>query len=192
MSTEDGDQGPLSPGQRDDLTRAGERARKILAAGRVATFNCWTLGVFGAVSLLYGLFSLTGLIVGICLAILAWNEFRGRELLRQFEPNGLKLLVRNQVGLMSLVVAYCLWSMYQTVANPNIEVARLEELAGLPGDFATDLTMIVYGLAIVLTLLFQGINARYYFTRTKLLADYLRETPRWIIDLQRSSLDVRG
>jgi hypothetical protein len=190
--TSDGDQSPLSPSQREDFAQAGERARKILTAGRVATFNGWTLGVCAAVSLLLGLFSMIGFIVGICLAIVAWNEFRGGERLRQFDPDGLKLLVWNQVGLMSLVVSYCLWSMYRTVANPSDEVARLEELTGLPGDFVTDLTVTVYGLAIVLTLLFQGLNARYYFARIQLLADYLRETPRWIIDLQRTNLDVRG
>ncbi len=53
--TSGGDEGPLSSGQRQEFAQAGEGARKILSAGRVATFNGWTLGVFGAmVGLLAG------------------------------------------------------------------------------------------------------------------------------------------
>ena len=189
-STPEGEQSPLSPSQQEDFAKAGERARKILAAGKVATFNGWTLGVLGALSLLFGLFSMVGFIVGVCLAVVAWNEFRGRGLLRRFDSRGLRILVWNQVGLMVLVVAYCLWSMFRTVAHPSNEVLQLEELAGIPADFVNDLTMTVYGLTILLTLLFQGLNARYYFARIRLLADYLRETPRWIIDLQRTHLDT--
>ncbi len=69
----DANQGPLSHEQREDLTKATERAGKILGAGKVATFNGWTLGAFGAVSLLFGLFSLTGFIAGPCLLVLAWT-----------------------------------------------------------------------------------------------------------------------
>jgi hypothetical protein len=181
----DANQGPLSPEQREELTRATERAGKILGAGKVASFNGWTLGVIGAISLLFGLFSLTGFIAGACLLVVAWNEFRGRDMLRSFEPQGPDLLWKNQVGLMSLVIAYCAWSIYKAKAYPSSEVAQLEELAGLPTDFITDMTVTVYGAAILLTLLFQGLNARYYFARVQMLAEYLRETPDWIVDLQK-------
>jgi len=135
---------------------------------------------------------MTGFMVGIGLVIVAWNEFRGRGLLSRFDPRGPKLLGWNQVALMGLVILHCLWSMYRTAADPTGEVLQLEELAGLPADFVTGLTISVYGFAIVLTLLFQGLNARYYFARISLLADYLRETPGWIIDLQRTDLDTRS
>jgi len=35
------------------------------------------------------------------------------------------------------------------------------------------------------TIIFQGLNARYYFARTVLMEDYLRETPAWIVELQK-------
>jgi hypothetical protein len=186
----DKDQGPLSPEQRDELAQATERAGKIMGAGKVATFNGWTLGVLGALSLLFGRFSRTGFIAGVCLLFFAWNEFRGRKMLRALDPLGPQLLWKNQVGFMSLVILYCAWSMYRTVAFPNPEVAELEELAGLPSDFISDLTLSVYGAAIVLTLLFQGLNARYYFARVQMLTDYLRETSDWIVDLQKISVDT--
>ena len=186
----DANQGPLSPEQREDLTKATERAGKILGAGKVASFNGWTLGVIGAISLLFGLFSLTSFIAGVCLLVVAWNEFRGRNMLRHLDPQGPDLLWKNQVGFMSAVIAYCAWSMYRTVAYPSSEVAQLVELAGLPADFFTGMTLTVYGAAILLTLLFQGLNARYYFARVQMLADYLRETPDWIVDLQKINVEA--
>lgn len=185
----DANQGPLSPEQREELTTATERAGKILGAGKVASFNGWTLGVIGAISLLFGLFSLTSFIAGACLLLVAWNEFRGRDMLRSFDPKGPDLLWKNQTGLMSAVIAYCAWSIYKAKAHPSAEVAQLEELAGLPADFITDMTVTVYASAILLTLLFQGLNARYYFARVQMLADYLRETPDWIVDLQKINVE---
>jgi len=49
------------------------------------------------------------------------------------------------------------------------------------------LTLIVYGAVIVATAIFQGLNARYYFIRVARMRDYLRDTPKWVIDLQRSA-----
>ncbi len=187
--TSDGDASPLSPQQQEAVALATDRSKKILAAAKVATFNGWTLGVLGALSILFGLFSLTGFIVGVFLVIVARNEFRGRTLIRRWEPRGAMLLARNQIGLIGIVIAYCLWSMYSAVANPSRETTQLEELAGLPSGLVTDLTLMVYGVVIVLTLLFQGLNAWYYFVRIKQLKDYLDETPAWIIDMQRITLD---
>jgi hypothetical protein len=58
---------------------------------------------------------------------------------------------------------------------------------GTTGDLVTSLTVAVYAVVIVLTLLFQGLNARYYFARIKLVQGYLEQTPAWIVDLQRAS-----
>ena len=179
--------GPLSPEQREELARANERAKKVLGAARVATFNGWAIGVFAAVSLLFAVFSLTALVVGIGMAIVAWNEFRGRRLLRRFDSHGPQLLGRNQLGFMGLLIGYCLWSIYSTLTNPIAQLEELEAIAGPIGELVTTLTLTVYGVVILLSLLIQGLNARYYFARTKLMQDYLNETPAWIIDLQRST-----
>ena len=168
---------------------ATDRSKKILAAAKVATFNGWTLGVLGALSMLFGLFSLTGFVVGAFLVIVARNEFRGRALVRQLEPRGAMLLAKNQIGLIGIIIAYCLWSMYSAVANPSSQTIELEELAGLPSGLVTELTLMVYGVVIVLTLIVQGLNARYYFVRIQQMKDYLQQTPKWIVDMQRITLD---
>lgn len=43
----------------------------------------------------------------------------------------------------------------------------------------------VYGMVIVLSVLFQGLNAFYYFSRRKHVEAYLQQTPEWVVDLQR-------
>ena len=178
---------PLTLEQRLELSEANERARKILGAVKVATFNGWTIGVFAAIGLLFGIFSVTALVMGIGMGVVARNEFRGRTLLRQFDPLGPRLLGRNQLAFMGLIIAYCLWSMYQTVSNPISEIAGLEAIAESYGGLIKNATLAVYGVVIFVTTLVQGLNARYYFARTQRIEDYVRETPGWIVEIQRST-----
>jgi hypothetical protein len=54
-------------------------------------------------------------------------------------------------------------------------------------DLLKMLSVIIYGSVIVATVIFQGLNALYYFSRAKILQAYLNETPPWIIEVQRRS-----
>ncbi len=178
---------PLSSEQRKELSEANERAAKVLGAAKVATFNGWTIGIFAAIGLLFGIFSVTALVMGVGMGLVARNEFRGRKLLRQFDPLGPRLLGRNQLGFMGLIIVYCLWSMYQIVSDPMTATKGLEAITDSFGPLVTNLALAVYGTVIVLTALFQGLNARYYFVRIERVEDYLRETPGWIVEIQRST-----
>ncbi|MFQ5705563.1 MAG: hypothetical protein ACE5HT_16280 [Gemmatimonadales bacterium] len=179
--------GPLSPEQRDELAVANERAAKLLGAVKVATFNGWAIGSFAAVTLAFGLFSLTALVMGVGMGLVAWNEFRGRRLLRHFDPDGPQLLGRNQLGFMTLLVAYCAWSVYRTLTGPVPALEGLEDMVGSVGDLVTKLMVAVYGGVAAISVLVQGLNARYYFARARPLREYLAETPEWIVELQRST-----
>jgi hypothetical protein len=66
------DNGPLSAEQSETLRIANESLKeRILGAAKVATFNAWSLAVFGSLSVLTGIFSLTGLVVGVGLLAFA-------------------------------------------------------------------------------------------------------------------------
>ncbi len=181
------DRGPLSPEQQRQLAEASQRARKVMGAARVAAFNGWTIGSIAAVSVLFGLFSRTALVMGLAMGFVAWNEFRGRALLRAFDPAGARLLGKNQVGLLVVIVVYCLWSIYITTTGENPEMAEIEAMIGDISDLVKELTVMVYGAVIGLSVLFQGLNARYYFSRQRLIREYLQQTPDWVVKLQRSS-----
>jgi hypothetical protein len=122
------------------------------------------------------------------LAVVARNEFVGRTKLRSLDPSGLELLWRNQLGFMALIMVYCVWSLYRAAARPASEIAELVLLLGNgAGDLVRSLTLFLYGAVIVATAIFQGLNARYYHVRVGRVRDYLRETPQWVVDQQRSA-----
>ena len=110
-----------------------------------------------------------------------------RGTLQRFDLRAPRLLGWNQVGFLTLLILYCLWSIYITFARPlSPEIQeQLEFLATDITGLVTGLTVVVYGAVIVVTMIFQGLNARYYFARTVLMEDYLRETPDWIVELQK-------
>ncbi len=182
--------GPLTQQHRHEVALANERAKKIRKAAGVAMFNGWATGIFAALSTPFALFSIDGFLVTVGLSVIAYNEFRGRKRLLQFDPLSPILLGWNQVGLMTLIIVYCLWMLLTslTSADPFVaEVAANPELAGSLNQFDhlyKDLVVTVYGTVIVLSVIFQGLNALYYFTRRKHVEAYVQETPEWVLDLQ--------
>lgn len=187
---------PLSPEHYRELAQAQERAKKIRKAAGVATFNGWTTGIFAALSAPFAFFSVTGFLITLGLAVVAWNEFRGKKRLLKFDPASPTLLGWNQVGFLALIVAYCCWSIYEGFTGTGELTKQLQaepELARAMkdlGDFDAlqrMLVLVIYGTVIVLSVVFQGFNALYYFSRLKLVTSYLQETPAWVLDVQRSS-----
>jgi hypothetical protein len=176
----------LSPEQKEALEDARKRAAGFLGAAKVAAFNGWTLGVFAALTIPFAIHSFSALFLGVGMAVVARNEFKGRGMLRRIDPAGAHLLGRNQVGLMCLVIAYCLWSMYGAYAHPDLQIQQQLDLVGVPPGTVRSLTVIVYLGLIGTTVIFQGLNARYYFVRVKRVEAYLRRTPEWIVELQRT------
>jgi hypothetical protein len=180
------DMSPLSPEQKQQLADAGERSTKILGAARVAAFNGWTIGFFAAVSLLFAFSGLTALLMGLGLGWIAWNEFKGRDRLRAFDPTAATFLGKNQLHFMGLVLTYALWSVYRTLTEPIPHLDEIEEAIGPIGDLVTSITVSVYLVVILLTVLFQGLNAKYYFARGPMLEEYLKNTPEWVVEMRKT------
>jgi hypothetical protein len=187
---------PLSESHHRELALAAQRARPIQSAARVANFNAWTTAILAGLSAPFALFSVAGLLVFVGLAAVAWNEFRGRRRLLEYDPSGATLLAWNQLGLLALITVYCLWAICTKLwGADSIEAqlranAELNALVGSLGDASGLITPIVlgfYGIVIALSALFQGGNSLYYFTRRKHVEKYARETPAWVIDLQRAT-----
>jgi len=178
---------PLTPEQQQALEDAEERASTFIGAARVAAFNGWTFGFFAAVSILFGLFNLPGLLVGIGLAVVARNELVGQKGILSYDPGALELLWKNQIGLMILIVVYCLWAMYRSRVSPDPALAELDEVLGPgTGDLFQQITAAAYGVVIAATVVYQGLNARYYHLRIERMKDFLARTPEWVIQVRRS------
>ncbi len=185
--------GPLTEAHQLELMLANQRARKIRRAARVAAFNGWVTGILAGCAAPFIVFGMTNLLIAGALAFIAYNEFRGRKLLLQFNPSAAKLLGWNQIGLLGLIVVYCLWMIYASFAGSSELVSQLTvppEAADALGTADIEqlfrvIVLAMYGLVIVLSAIFQGLNALYYFTRRKYIEAYLRETPDWVVDVQR-------
>ena len=102
----------------------------------------------------------------------------------------------NQVGFLAMIIVYCLWMMFAGLTSEGpfaAEIAAKPELAqvldsvdGLDQMYKL-VILAVYGSVIVLSVIFQGWNAYYYFSRRKHVEQYVCETPSWVIDVQRAT-----
>ena len=183
--------GPLAPEQLQELAEANRRARKVVRVARVASFSAWTTAVIAALSAPFILAGPTAAVMTAALAAVAFNEFRGRNLVRAFEPRGARVLGWNQLGFMTVLILYALWSIYTALSGPQpyeAEIERMPELAKTLGSVAElrrMITLAAYGGLIVATLIFQGLTALYYFRCARRIRTNLRQTPQWVVDLQR-------
>ena len=185
--------GPLSPENREVLARAHERAAKIRKAAGVASFNGWATAIFAGLSAPFAFFSLSGFFVTAGLSLVAYQEFQGRKRLLKFDPSAARMLGWNQLGLLSVIIIYSLWSMYYGWYNTQLfsdEISKNPELSQVLNteeidELARYVILLTYSLVIVLSVVFQGANAWYYFSRRKHIEAYLQETPEWAVEVQQ-------
>jgi len=187
---------PLSASHHRELAAARDLAKPIHKAARIAAFNGWTTAVIAALSAPFALFDYTGALLTIGMSIVAYNEFRGRKRLLRFEPSGASLLGWNQLGLLAMIVVYSLWSLwgsYGDAGSLSSELGNYAELdAALGGTGAIEalvqqISLAVYGGVIGLSLIFQGGNALYYFSRRRHREAFVAKTPQWVRDVQSGS-----
>lgn len=191
--------GPLSAAHRRELAVARDRAKSIRKAARVAAFNGWTTALAAACSGMFLLFDRgpVAIVLTLGLSIVAYNEFRGRKRLLNFDPSGATLLGWNQLGLLAMIIAYCVWMLTGSSAEAASALSAqmqstserevLDMLGDLEGLYKT-VTLAVYGGVIVLSVIFQGGNALYYFTRRRHVEDFIAETPEWVREVQSGSV----
>ena len=192
--------GPLSAEHLQQLQQAEFRATKVRKAGGVAMFNGVCLAICAGGSALsvlagplLGGYDIVAAALTVGLGVVAYNEFKGRRMIRNFHLAGTKLLGFNQLGLLAMLIAYCSWMIGVTYLGPApyaAEIAAEPMLANALSpfnDMAMKITLAIYGGLMIATVIFQGLNALYYFTRAKHIRAYLQNTPAWVVELQRNS-----
>lgn len=182
-------QGPLSGADFAAVEAAKKSGKRIWRAVRVATFDAWTAAVIGGSALAFGIFDRTSAIVGGAILTVAIIEFKGAAKLRRLDPAGPVICGANQLLLLAVIAAYCVWnlltpstSVTQAIGNPMGDPV-LESAANL----TSTLLQAFYVLVLCGSVLMQGLMALYYFTRAGVIRKYVRETPPWVIELQRRS-----
>ena len=111
-------------------------------------------------------------------------------MLRQLDVRGPRLLACNQIVFALVLTVYCVKRIYTTLTQPSTiseYIARVPELADIFGSLeSVEQTIMVgvYACVILLSFVFQGATAVYYYSRQRHLHFYLSQTPQWIVDLQ--------
>jgi hypothetical protein len=175
----------------NELSLAKRRAKTIDKAARVAAFNGWTSGIIAMLSAPFAPFSIEGFLMTVALGIVAWNEFQGRKRLLAFDPTSATFLGWNQFGFFAFITAYSLWMIHSSLGSFAADMQAHPELTEALGPLEgfeslyRQFVVVFYGTVILFSAIFQGLNAVYYFTRRKHIDTYVRETPAWVLDVQR-------
>jgi hypothetical protein len=167
------------------LAEGMARAGKIFRAGRVAAVTGWSVVAFGVLSLLASLLSPKGVLVGGALLWVGWNELEGRKMLLRLDPEGATRLARNQLWLLAVVALYCIWAIYRSQTHPVPETSELESLLGLGEGFIAEAEAAFYALVLAAALAFQWGMYRFHRARVTLVEAHLRQTPSWVVEVQR-------
>ena len=181
----------LSPAQIAELAEAQTRAKKIRRAAGTAIFNTWTVGIFAAPSLVMGIFDLPTFLIGAGLAIVAFNESRGARMFRRIDLGAPRLLGFNQIGLGAILVVYGIYGVVSTMSGPSYYEEQIMSMPQLAptleplGELYQLISILVYGCIIVISIIFQGLTAWYYFSRSRIMRAYVEQTPTWILDVHK-------
>jgi hypothetical protein len=182
---------PLSAEHLRQMQEARQRARKVRRCVAVANFDGWSVGAFGALTLLCGVFSLWGWVLGGGMIAIACVELSTASRVKRLEPEAARQLGWNQIALGGLLLTYAVWNIYAAWFGPDpltSTIAAAPETAELLAPYSSIARMIsaaVYiGVALV-AIFAQGGTALYYFTREKHIRAYREQTPAWIVEFQQ-------
>lgn len=151
------------------------------------------MAFFGAVSLLSGLFSLPGFLLGLGLCVVAVIELRGSKGLRAFDLAAPRRLALNQLAVVVVVTAYAGWGIVQALVGESPYAAHLaaggqvaEAIA--PIDRLTRFISVAFYAAVIGgSVIIQGCAAVYYITRRSHMRAYLQSTPKWVVETLRTA-----
>jgi hypothetical protein len=189
-------QSPLSAEHLQQMQDARLRAKKVRRCVSVANFDGWSVGVFGALTLLFGMFSFWGWFLGGGMLAIAYVELSTVPRIKRLETGAARRLGWNQIALGSLLLTYAGWSLYTMMYGPDplaSTIAQAPEAAEMLAPYSGLARMIgaaVYvGLALV-AIFAQGGTALYYFTRERHIRAYREQTPAWIVQMQQSGASL--
>jgi hypothetical protein len=190
---------PVSPlRDKEDLwfVQAAALYRPLAKGVSTARTSGMFLIISGILGLVAGALSMdmVAVVVGLIVATLGTMERGAANDLAQAKRSAPLRLAINQVILLVLVIG----SAWMTVQSVKAEAAQAmtmseQEIAELPdavqgmarqmGDTGTDLIFMMFTAVVLMSLLFQGGMALYYFTRRSKVRDFHDELPPWVSDI---------
>ena len=193
---DDTDREPLDQSHYDSIREATARRRPVLNAARTAFLSAVTILVIGGAAMLMAMLSLSVLTYALAAVVFVVGlmELRGARMMRRAEAPAAAFLARNQMIFLGLILLYCAWQIVHfsmagvegSLLSPEVQrqLSQLGEMRELVDEqlqfWGALVTYGFYGLLAVLSILFQGGLALYYFTRKAHIERYNRNTPPWV------------
>ena len=188
--------GPLHEDDFRQIATAMAGFKAIRSAARTAWMSAATTLTIGAFSALFFLVwpSWEGALVAVGLCAVGAVEYWGHCRMRRAEVAAAGILAKNQLAFLGLIVIYSLAQM-ATFSTQKLKADALSpevrsQMAAMPSmqraidgpidRYAPLVTYGFYGLVIVMSVLFQGGLALYYFSRKKRLVAFHSQTPDWV------------
>lgn len=164
--------------------------KRVVAVSRVNGWSIFVVAVLGTLlALLLG--DLVSVFVGALVAAAGGMEIRGNKRLRRRDPDGMKLLVRSQLFLMSVILVYCATRLgsfdAETVmagVTPDME-AILKDAGIERADILSPVRSVFYAIYLTLAvtcLIYQGGMALYYRARTNRVRESLSAPQAEVVD----------
>ncbi len=154
---------------------------RVLRTAKTNGLSVLIIASLGALaSLAFG--DLEGTAVGLAVAFGGWMELSGRQRLLRGDADGVTRLIRAQYVVMGAILVYCVTrlasfdpdqalsgltpDMRQELVNEGVDVAAILRLVRI-GFYS------LYSVVAVVTLIYQGVMARYYGRRREPVAQAL-------------------
>ena len=159
--------------------------RRVLTISRL---NGWSVIIIAGLGVLLSMLLMDPLGIVICLLAIAsgWMELRGRQKLKRRDPAGMKWLVRSQLFLLAVILAYCAsrlgsFDSDSMMSNLTPEMETLLKEGGVEKADIVPLVhkgfLLLYGGLALTCLIYQGGLALYYRSKTPLVTEALAAPP---------------
>jgi len=186
---------PLDEAQYALVQEAARDYKAIKKVGWIALGSSITTLAIGVLAAPFTVFwpSFAAAFITVGLLVIGMVEFMGYQKLQKADPSAARWLARNQLAFLGLITIYCGLQMLtfspedvkREAMSPEFrsQLGNMPEMAaevdGIIEKWAPLATYGFYSLVIVLSVLFQGGLALYYYTRHKLL-DAFQLRPPWV------------
>jgi hypothetical protein len=187
---------PAAPALSDEhlrqLAASHAATRKIRRAIAVARADGWGVAVFAAMTVLFGITSVSGIVLGTALGVTASVELWSARRLRSLEAKATRVLGFNQLALAGILITYAAWRIYHEMNGTGEYAAiagsdpQLGQMLAPVEDLTRLITLAIYGGLIAVAVFAQGGLALYYFTRGKYVRAYVAQTPEWVLAVQKA------
>ena len=127
---------------------------------------------------------IAGAMIGLSVAGAGALELQGCHLLREGEPRGVRWLITSQLALMTVILMYCILrlmnfqpELIEQAISPQMRDIFTE--AGYTTEMIKSLVQkiyyLTYSLVGIITIIYQGMMARYYHQRTEAITQACTE-----------------